>query len=213
MCFSEKSSIVSFSIGIIGALLCISLGTITDKIIGLFLGFVSIMQGIEYLIWSHQKCDNYNRFLSILGMIFNHLQPIILGIIILCINPKNSYKKWILTVMFLYLCVIIPYSMQFIYNKNIQCTIKNELNKHLIWKWNLMSYATFIYITFLITICALFLLGFSQLEYGIYAVIAAIISYLTSLLFYHTNVVGALWCYYVAFLPIIYFFMRITFFT
>ena len=36
MCFSKNASIASFSIGIVGAILCISLGTITDKIVGYF---------------------------------------------------------------------------------------------------------------------------------------------------------------------------------
>ena len=73
MCFSKNASIVSFTIGIVGSILCITLGTATDKIVGYFLGYVSLMQGIEYLLWSHQICDNYNRVVSIIGMLLNNL--------------------------------------------------------------------------------------------------------------------------------------------
>ena len=102
------------------------------------------MQGIEYLLWTHQKCDNYNRFVSILGMILNHLQPFVLGLIILFCNKHLIHTKLI---MFLYLLLIIPYSIQFLFNKKSQCTIKNTEN-HLSWKWNLMNY-NFLFILFL----------------------------------------------------------------
>jgi nicotinamide riboside transporter PnuC len=88
MCFSPEASIRSLLAGVFGSLLCISLGTTKDKIVGYFLGFVSLMQGIEYLLWKHQKCDNYNKVISITGMILNHLQPFILGVIVLILNPK-----------------------------------------------------------------------------------------------------------------------------
>ena len=122
MCFSAEISIITFIVGIIGSLLCISLGKPVDKILGYFFIFVSLMQGIEYLLWNHQKCDNYNRFLSILGMVLNHLQPIVLGLLILYFN-KNVSTKIMYLIMFLYLCAIIPYSIQFLNNKNLECTI------------------------------------------------------------------------------------------
>jgi len=212
MCFSEKASIISFSTGILGAILCISLGTITDKIIGYYFGFISLMQLIEYLLWRHQKCDDYNRTISFIGMILNNIQPIILGVIIFLVNPENKNKKWITLVMFIYLCVIIPYSAQFI-NKPDQCTLKNEKNKHLMWQWYLMDHTVFVYSVYLITVCLLCILGFPKLKYGIYAAIVNAFTYTTSLYFYPQKVVGALWCYYSVFLPIIYYFIRILFFT
>lgn len=88
MCFSARVSIITFIIGIIGAYKCIQLGEPLDKIIGYFLGFVALMQLIEYLLWTHQKCDKYNKMLSITGMLLNHLQPIMLGLLVLNFN-KN----------------------------------------------------------------------------------------------------------------------------
>ena len=208
MCFSAKSSIVSFLFGIIGSILCISLGSTSDKIIGYYLGFVALMQGIEYLLWTHQKCDNYNRFVSILGMILNHLQPFVLGLIILFCNKHLIHTKLILFIMGFYLLLIIPYSIQFLFNKKSQCTIKNTEN-HLSWKWNLMNYNFFIYIFFILTMCSLFILGSPTLKYGIYASLFAILSYITSAVFYSNHDIGALWCYYVVFFPFLYYLYRI----
>ena len=125
MCFSEQASIRSLLAGLIGSGLCVSLGTVSDKIVGYFLGFVSLMQGIDYLLWRHQKCDMYNRVISVLGMILNHLQPFVLGIVVLLLNPKNQYNKTIMSLMIIYLIVIVPYSYQFIKMKG-SCTLKGE---------------------------------------------------------------------------------------
>jgi len=207
MCFSAKSSIIAFFVGVIGSILCISLGEINDKIVGYLFLFVAFMQGIEYLLWNHRKCDMYNRIISVLGMILNHLQPIVLGIIILLINPYLTPAKvfWIKIFIFIYIFVIIPYSFKYISNKDIQCTIKR--GKHLYWKWTNMKYYIFIYSLFLFTFCLFAILGMKNLTYGISFAFIGLFSYITSYIFYSKST-GALWCYYAVFIPIIYYFLR-----
>lgn len=209
MCFSAQSSIVSFSVGIIGAAMCISLGSITDKIVGYFLGFVSLMQGVEYILWTHLICDNYNKLWSMIGMILNHLQPIVLGILVLVLNPNNSHRNWVIAMLLFYTAVTIPYSAQFVSMRSPQCTIVGEKDAHLMWKWNTMNYSSTMYLIFFITICGLCLVGFPNFKHGFYAMLTASITYATSLIFYPHAVAGALWCYYTAYLPILYFFSRI----
>jgi len=204
MCFSAKISLITFIVGIIGSLLCISLGKPVDKIVGYSFIFVSLMQGIEYLLWNHQKCDNYNRFLSILGMVLNNLQPIVLGLLILYFN-KNVSTKIIYIIMFLYSCVIIPYSIQFLNNKKLQCTIKTSKNNHLIWNWNNMFFAYKIYLIFLLTLCLLIYFGFPN-SYKFIAILVALISFGTSQFFYYKEgVMGSLWCFYILFITYIYY--------
>ena len=210
MCYSENASIISFSFGIIGSLLCILLGTVTDKILGFFLAFVSLMQGIEYLLWKHQICDNYNKIISVLGMVLNHLQPVVLGLLVIIFNPKLGETKlhWIYSFMVFYLCAIIPYSIQFLKDSKSLCTIKNKETSHLQWNWNSMKYAQIIYFIFLLTFCALFLLGLPKLNYGIYASLTTIVTFSTSNFFYPQKHTGAMWCYYVVFLPFLYYILR-----
>jgi hypothetical protein len=214
MCYSENASIISFSFGIIGSLLCVSLGTVTDKILGFFMCFVSLMQGIEYLLWRHQMCDNYNKIISILGMMLNHLQPIVLGLIVILFNPKLSETtlRWIYFFMAIYLLIIIPYSIQFLQDSDSLCTIKNKETKHLQWNWNSFKYFNFVYTIFTLTFCALFLLGLPKLKYGIYAALVSIITILTSKYFYPQKHTGAIWCFYVVFLSAIYYLLRKTIF-
>jgi hypothetical protein len=183
----------------------ISLGKPVDKIVGYFFMFVSLMQGIEYLIWNHQKCDNYNRFLSILGMVLNHLQPIVLGLLILYFN-KNVSTKIIYIIMFLYSCAIIPYSIQFLNNKKLVCTIKNKKAfNHLLWNWNNMIFAYIIYLIFLLTLCLLFYFGFPN-RYKFIAILVALISFGSSyFVYYKEGVMGSLWCFYILLITYIYY--------
>jgi hypothetical protein len=206
MCFSEQASIVSFVVGIVGSALCVSLGTITDKIVGCFLAFVSCMQGIEYLLWKHQVCDNYNRILSLASMLFVHAQPIVLGIIVMCF-AKPRFYPWIILLLIFYACIILQYSIPYIQDKTNQCILKNETH-HLHWKWNGMKGSTFAYRVYILTFCAMFLLGIPRLENGILFSAITVASVLSSRLLYPSSILGSLWCYYVAYFPGIYFIVR-----
>jgi hypothetical protein len=205
MCFSSNASIISFLFGIIGSILVFTLGSVSNKIIGGFIGFVSLMQFIEYLLWNHQICDNYNKFLSILGMILNHMQPIVLGLLILLFNKSIQLYNYkiILSVLFIYLILIIPYSVQFNSKYNLQCTLKSM--KHLKWNWISMNYSHIIYISFLLAIILLFIYGLPSKKLGIIVGCTAFITFFTSFIIYPQEFIGALWCFYTAFIPIIYY--------
>jgi hypothetical protein len=205
MCFSPETSIISFLFGIIGSILVFTLGGDSNKIIALFLGFVSSMQFIEYLLWNHQKCDWYNRLLSNLGMWLNHLQPIVLGILVLIFNKNLVYFYRIIGVLIAYLCIIIPYSLQFGEKNIIKCTLKNVKTKHLLWTWNGLNYSITVYIFFLFSFVYLFLYGLPNKILGVICAIIAVFTFGTSLIIYPQNFVGAMWCFYTAFIPIIYY--------
>ena len=209
MCFSANISLFTFIVGIIGAILCVSLGEIIDIVFGLFLGFVSLMQLIEYLLWKHQKYDYYNKILSIIGMILNHLQPIVLGIILLLVsNPTNYQKYIIISIIFIYLLCAIPYSIMFLKNTNNQYTIKNKKTKHLTWKWNEEKYAISFYIVFLLSIVLLFIYGMPTIQQGIFLAFITIFLYLSTLLFYYSKHLGSMWCFYSSLVPIVYYIIR-----
>lgn len=57
MCFSEQMSIIAFSVGMIGSILVVSLGEIYNKIVGLWLMFVSCMQLVDFFLWRNQTCN------------------------------------------------------------------------------------------------------------------------------------------------------------
>jgi hypothetical protein len=209
MCFSPLASLSTFLIGIIGAILCLTLGTPTDKLVGLFFGFVSSMQGIEFALWKNQTCNDMNKIISILGMVFNHLQPIVLSILILLLNHNLSTitKQIIILSTIIYAIVITAYSLQFISNDKSDdgCTIKNEYN-HLQWDWNEMKYRTLSYMLFLFMLVFLFYVGTPDKKSGIILSAISLISYLISYFIYKDQkVVGSLWCLFASFTPVIWY--------
>jgi hypothetical protein len=173
------------------------------------MGFVSLMQGIEYLLWKNQECNRSNKLVSVVGMWLNHLQPLVLGALVLGLSPRTTYTTWIQLIMVLYTTVIVPYSLQFQDKANLQCTTPQPGNPHLVWNWNLMSYGSFVYILFLVTMSLIAILGMPTLTQGlVFAAIAVITLLLSGLFFYKRAVVGALWCFFVVFLPAIYYILR-----
>lgn len=167
------------------------------------------MQLIEYLLWNHQTCDDYNKNISVIGLLLNHLQPIILTILIYYYNndlfKKNS--KYILLFLIFYILMIYIYTIQ--YQSKDKCTLPNEFN-HLEWKWNLLPYNTIIYIYFLFFIMILSFLGFNSNKQRIFLVSFIFLSFLISKYIYDKKrVVGALWCFYAVFLPFLWYTLRI----
>ena len=206
MCFSPLASISTFLIGIIGAILTITLGTPTDKLVGLFFGFVSSMQGIEFALWQNQTCNNMNKIISVLGMVLNHLQPIVLSILILLLNHDLSTitKQIIILSTIIYAIVITAYSLQFSSDDD-GCTIKNEY-KHLEWDWNEMKYKTLVYMLFLFMLVFLFYVGTPDKKSGIVLSAISLISYLISYFIYKDQkVIGSLWCLFASFTPILWY--------
>jgi hypothetical protein len=212
MCFSEQASIVAFFSGIFGSALCLSLGKPTDYMVGWFFIFISLMQVIDYLLWRHQKCDTYNRVVSITGMILNHLQPLVMGGLILFFNStiKLWKRNYILGIMLFYTLITIPYSYEFLLDPKVQCSIKNKVTKHMNWNWNSMVHGILFYTLFIATETFLIILGMPNLDQAKYFAPVSAASYILSWIFYKKDIrdVGPMWCYFSVFLPIIYYILR-----
>ena len=198
MCFSKEVSLVTFILGLFTSYLCYSVNTPEYKIIGLFFAFVILMQGIDYLLWEYQQCDDLNKNISTTGMLLNHLQPIILFIL------KNVYLKTSkveVFVLIVYLLFIIPYSLQFIKDK--KCTEKSK-NNHLLWKWNGLDYAEITYIIFLITLVILSSFNKS------FSLIIFLSFFLSYFIYHNETVVGNMWCFFAVFAPLFFYILAKT---
>lgn len=208
MCFSEKVSIATFALGFGFGLLITLLPKPEDKVIGFFLAFVSLMQGIEALLWRHQDCDLYNRMLTSAGMWLNHLQPLLL------IGLSSAYFPKTLNILFpigiLYSIAMILYTMQFDEaSPDGKCTRKDTCTPHLHWKWNELENYRLFYAFFMLVLFSIPFLVFQDTTIAKFISFAGVISWSVSATIYPPHVVGALWCFFTAFLPIVYFSFRI----
>lgn len=209
MCFSPEVSIGTFVIGFVSSVLVYSLGTIDDQIIGLYFVFISFIQWIEYLLWNHMKCDNYNRGVSLVGMSMNHLQPIVLSALVLKYNPRiaPTSRDFILSLLFIYIVSIVPYSLQF-YSTN-QCTMKTSAN-HLYWTWNNMPMYLWVYSVFVLCTFSSFRFGLVSSIHGQYmAYTGLVLLGISGIVYRGTGMVGSMWCFFSAFVPLIWYLLRI----
>jgi len=193
MCFSEDISLYTFLTGFIFSSVLYLKENKELKVIGLFFAFVSLMQLIEYLLWKHKVCDDYNKNVTYIGMIINHLQPIVLfALVHFYLKPKN--ENYLLLV--LYVTLITFYSMQF----NKECTLKDEQG-HLNWKWNSLHYNC-VYLLFL---GCLVIFGLNLPQYGKIFSVFSVVGYFASYFIYKdTNVIGSMWCFFAAFAPLLF---------
>lgn len=206
MCYSEQSSLFAFTIGLIGSSIAFSLGSVMDKIVGSFCGYISFMQIFDYLLWRHQMCDSYNKTVSVTAMLFNHTQILFLGFIILYFNGNHVNQKYVKWILLMSTLVFLVYTYQWFLIKlpDELCTIKDYTTPHLLWKWTQLEYSTIAYtIFYAIPAALLFIEGIPNKMYGIFIAFIVLFTFATSYIFYKHNV-GALWCHYSTFLPILY---------
>jgi hypothetical protein len=202
MCYSKNLSLISFIFGIISSILLIKYGNLESKntnlAIASFFIFVSIMQFIEYLMWSDIKCENgLNKFGSLFGPILNHLQPIMLIIIsIIYLKSINIISNNLLILSNLtYLIYAIYKYINFVNEPNNLCT---EINSegHLSWKWiknfNYNYYHLLIFIN---------LINYYNNKNLIGSKIISYIMFLISYYKFNKNI-GEFWCLMVTGIPL-----------
>lgn len=141
MCYSKELSLISFLFGIFSSTSLILFGKDEYKndniAIGGFFIFVSLMQVVEYLIWSDPTCKNgLNKIGSLLGPLLNHFQPIvglILGYIFL--NHTNIVPiNIIIFISTIYSLYVLSEYNGYISNPTNLCVQKNDCD-HLDWTW------------------------------------------------------------------------------
>lgn len=205
MCFNAPVSLITYIIGSVFSILLILRANKQDKILGYFFLFVSQMQLFEYIFWKNQECNIINKTITIIAAYFNHLQPFILYLAI-CYYYKNININ-LHIIALIYLITSIVYTIYSL--KNVKCTLADcPDSKHLYWKWNSISYGWIFYIFYL-----LFFIILLYLYIEPYIAIIVIISYIISyIIYYKEKSIGALWCFFAALFPFLYYIKQLIFF-
>ena len=204
MCFNAPVSFGAFAIGAFFSWLLVLRATPNYKILGYFLGFVSLMQLIEYGLWMYPVCDGWNRLLSYTGMVLNHAQPIVLAGLVFAFSRERYSKALLLAATAAYTIWMIQYSLQFgqAATQEGTCTRREPGNPHLIWRWNLLPSAGYFYAGgFLLCMILCFLIGITSPTNYLAASTTAITYTISYFIYDKKNAHGALWCFFTAFLP------------
>lgn len=198
MCFSREASAFAFMVGIISSTTLIKYGNpeykIKNKIWAYFFVFISLMQLIEYLIWSDTSCTNgLNKLASYTGPLLNHLQPVILPILSKIMLPSTKNTSLVDGVNLIYVVYVLNHYFNFIKSGNL-CN-KTCSNGHIIWNWSKdFDYTIYHMMSFL---NAITYMGDSV---SIATMLVGYIMLYLSIKYYHTNP-GEMWCFFAVSVP------------
>jgi hypothetical protein len=204
MCYDYKTSIQALTINVISSIILYnSIPTnVQLKTIALFSLFVGVMQLWDALFWIYPEQTTVNQYATKAAMIWNHLEPIVLGLLIMYVMGKSlpSLSKYIFT---LYIIFSIIYTVSGWFQiKGTTTTIesKDSLN----WQWNHLQFAEMFYILFLLCLIILFYENFTGWISGL-SILLTIFTFAFSYYKYDIKKsTGRFWCYFAAFTPLFY---------
>lgn len=195
MCFNAPVSLTTYVVGIIGCIILLKKKYTPEAA---FFFVVIQMQLIEYLLWKNQSCDNFNINITKLGIVINHMEPIIFWLAILMFSEKKL-PLWVNGLMGGYIIAAIIYTNNV--NNNSCTVVTPESSPHLYWKWTSGKYEYIFYTLFLLT---LILLSIKGLKNGYHMAFIITLAFIISFFIYGKNKsIGTMWCFMAAFAPII----------
>lgn len=208
MCYSAELSLTSLSFGIFASLMLINYGSEqsknTNKAIGYFFLFVTLMQLVEYFLWIDADCTNgFNKVGALLGPILNHLQPIVLLVIAtIFLEPANLISQNIvIPANILYLIYCASEYVKYVSNKSNLCVGTNECD-HLNWTWKKdFNYMFYFAISF-INIANFYTNTNLMVSFG-----TSYLLLIVSIFGFNKNI-GEFWCLMVTGVPLINLFME-----
>lgn len=201
MCYTASTSVKAFIIGCLSSLCLISQKSADYKIIGWFFMFIILMQLYDAIFWTNPAPSNINRLATKAATITNHLQPIVLCLLILYFKGKITDKSRML--IWIYAISIIVYTM-YGWNTLTYTEVTQRSNPSLDWRWNHFNGAPFVYALFLGSFVYLFMNELK--EGGLITSILCILTFLFSVMKYQIKgASGRFWCYFAAFCPLIVF--------
>lgn len=215
MCFNDTVSLGTYITGLLGSA---ALAYSKKYPEAMFFTWIIQMQGVEYLLWKNQpcsiengnkicnidslkECNNINKNTTIVGIIINHTEPLILFLGIKLFSRKRIPKniEYIFYISMIIILIYTIYVFNITDNNNLCTTVSEESNPHLYWKWNGAQYNDLVYLIFLSN---LMLLAYYGLENGKFNSGIIGISFIISYIIYgNTKSTGAMWCFFAAFAP------------
>jgi hypothetical protein len=203
MCYSAQTSLNTWIINLISSVGLYILSDKTEystdiKIVSVIFTFVGFMQLYDYIFWTQQQ--NYiNKLTTKIAMISNHLQPIVLFLVILYFKGDVDSISKILVLI--YSIVISIYSVE-IWDKLTFTGVTEQSKPSLYWVWNHGNYSQMVYTIFLITILTVL---FNNLNEPLSYITSAggLLMFLFTFFKYKSQMAGGrFWCYFTSLFPL-----------
>ena len=198
MCWNEPVSWTTLGIGTaVNAFNVVKYNDPLLNRITLLIQWLLLMQLFEALAWRDQECGKLNEFATNGALIANFTQPIVVFLAFMINNNDVSdYNKSVACFIILMYISYIMYSQN--NSPNYSCINPTETCSHLelIW-WRKTNGGVYVF-----TLFALFALLIRPIKVALFVGGYIAIALVVSMLFYSCSV-GSMWCWFVAFAPIL----------
>lgn len=192
MCYSQEGSIVSFSISLCGFIYLYNRNQKNDRMIGLILLSISLMQISEFMIHSDRSCKSgWNKFGSQTGFANLYIiQPLLSLLAVVIFSNMNQYyiPLWFLIWIssFIFTSFHLPTEKEWC----SKCDSNGNLC-NLNWPWYKGGWITSIFYMLLVFVIPILMsdLG-NKWFWMIYVFIGPLISILL-----HPDIAGSIWCF------------------
>lgn len=210
MCFNAPTSLLTFCIGIVSSLILINYGNkkfIKENIVfGTFNIFISFIQLMDFCFWIDLNNKmGLNNIVKLIGPWLNVGQPLILYLIkLVYFKPNINLTKINMNTLYAllnigYLIYLFTIYMQFLNSKPSIDKIKTGTSHgHLYWPW--IPYSNPYFYLILLTLNFIYLTNW---KYNILVLSILYFFLFLSFYFFQYNV-GELWCFFGAFMSILF---------
>jgi hypothetical protein len=205
MCFSAKTSLITFLMGTTFSILLIKYGNSTyksdNRVFGIMLLFISAIQLMDFTFWMDLKNTmGLNKLATIIGPLLNVGQPTILYIIkLLYFTPNvlsaSNFNWQVMVLNAFYVLYLLSMYFRFITTETRLTT--STSHGHLDWPW--LKYANPYFYLILFAVNIFYLTDFKY-SLGMF-IITYFFLYLSYKWFPYN--MGELWCFFGAFIPVV----------
>ncbi|KAI9000409.1 hypothetical protein DFJ74DRAFT_697658 [Hyaloraphidium curvatum] len=209
MCYSASASAQALAIGLGGSLLLWflphrhrPLGR-EHRALGLFFGFVSLMQLWDYLLWSNPPGTKANLWATRAATVTNHLEPVVLALAMRFLRGRRLPLLTLLALS-LYLLVAVPYTLRCL--REVRGTAASPRSApSLDWEWNHLPGNSFVYLAFLVSFDTSMWQNLRTPRIRWLALLLTNATFAFSMWRFYVHAgVGRFWCYFAAACPLFF---------
>ena len=205
MCYDLQTSLIALIINIVASIVLFTVASKQKtnnqlKAVALFFLFTGFMQFWDAVFWTYDATTKVNVYATKMAMIWNHLEPVVLALLIYLFMGKLTMPSMI--VLAVYVVAIVAYSARG-WNQLGGTEPSKETHGTLYWRWNYMEGKFIVYGLFVV--CLLVLVQQHFTGWVRWLNIAFLMgTFFFSLYKYNLKAGGRFWCYFAAFCPIFF---------
>lgn len=210
MCYTVESSLVALVTGALGALALAWTGDPSEVILALLFLFVITMQFFDAIFWSTEKQVKQgdrgayiiNSFFTKAAMLYNHLQPLVLGGLIVYVTG-SSLPVWSTFALLIYGVVATLYTAR-VWTETTVTLEQPPAKPGLFWQWTKGEHYEKMYTAFMATIAILFVENLSGKATLLGLTLTAGTLFFSLERHGGKSDAGRWWCNYAAYIPLLY---------